>query len=148
MNCGSSTRSWKLCRWVKLDLIFMTRDKCINFNLEPLRKFTSSRSTKFKDILPWNISQMISNTIPISTRIVIMYAVKLCTPFWVWRKVKWNWGNQMIRVFEWRKSHCRTITSVRKKQIQKSRTAWFIVRDLSMKVNCLGKVIWNRKIIT
>ena len=35
----------------------------INSNLNQLTKFTSSsRSTKFKDILPWNISQMITKT--------------------------------------------------------------------------------------
>ena len=43
----------------------------------PLTKFTSSsRSTGFKDILPWNIFQMITKTILISTRIVISYARK------------------------------------------------------------------------
>ena len=35
-------------------------------------KFTSSsRSTEFKDIFPWNISQMITKAVPISTRIII-----------------------------------------------------------------------------
>ena len=37
---------------------------------------SSSRSSRFKDILPGNISQMITKTIPISTRIVISYAMK------------------------------------------------------------------------
>ena len=62
---------------MRLDLIFSVRDIYINSNLNPLKKFTSSsRSTEFKDIFPWNISQMIPKTIPISTRIVISYAVK------------------------------------------------------------------------
>ena len=62
---------------MRLDLIFSMRDKCINFNLNPLRKFmSSSRSTKFKDILPWNISLMITKTIPISIGIVISYVMK------------------------------------------------------------------------
>ena len=62
---------------MRLDLIFSMRDIYINSNLNALTKFTSSsRSTKFKDILPWNISQMITKTIPISTRIVISYAMK------------------------------------------------------------------------
>ena len=52
------------------------RDIYINSNLNSLSKFTSSRSTEFKDILPWNISQMITKTIPISTRIVIRHAMK------------------------------------------------------------------------
>ena len=47
------------------------RDVNINSNLNPLTKLTtSSRSTGFKDIKSWNISQMIMKTVPISTRIV------------------------------------------------------------------------------
>ena len=45
-------------------------------NLNPLTKFTSSRGNEFKDILPWNISQIITKTTPISMRIVITFAVK------------------------------------------------------------------------
>ena len=67
MNYGSSASSWKLWRWVRLDLIFTIRDIYINFNLTLFTKFTSSRSTEFKDILPWDISQMIKKTFPIST---------------------------------------------------------------------------------
>ena len=79
MNYGSSTSSWKPWRWMRLDLIFSMRDIYINSNPNPLTKFTSSsRSTELKDILPWNISQMITKTIPITTRIVISYAMKLC----------------------------------------------------------------------
>ena len=53
MNYGSSTSSWKLWRWMRLDLIHMLRDIFINFNLNPLTKFiSSSRSTNLKkDIL-------------------------------------------------------------------------------------------------
>ena len=43
----------------------------INSNLGPLTESISS-STEFKDIVSWNISQMIMKTVPISTRIVIM----------------------------------------------------------------------------
>ena len=65
----------------RLDLILLMRDRFINFSLNPLKMFTSSsRSTKFKDILPWNISQMITKTIPISTIIVISYAMKWGIP--------------------------------------------------------------------
>ena len=93
MNCGRNTRNWKPRRWIRLDLIFSMRDIYINSNLNPLTKFTSSsRSTKFKDILPWNISQMITKTIPISTRIVITYAMKRGIPLWIWWKVNGNWA--------------------------------------------------------
>ena len=80
MKYGSSTNSWKPWRW-RLDLILFMRDIYINSNLNPLTKFTSSsRSTKFKDILQWNISQMTTKTVPISTRIVISYTMKQGIP--------------------------------------------------------------------
>ena len=71
MNYDSIKSSWKPWRWVRLDLILSMRDIYISSDLKPLTKFTSSsRRTEFKDILVWNISQMIMKTIPISTRIV------------------------------------------------------------------------------
>ena len=141
MNFGSSTCSWKPSTRVSLDLKFTMSNTYMNSNLNPLTKFSScNRSTKFKDILPCNISQMIVKTIPISTRIVISYAMKRGIPFWVWQKVNGNWENHMIRISQWRESHRRTNTSVRrKKEIQKSRTASVTIRDKN--------VIWDRKII-
>ena len=47
------------------------------FQPKPTKKFTrSNRSTEFKDILPWNISQMITKAVLIIMRIVISYAMK------------------------------------------------------------------------
>ena len=55
----------------------MTRDIYINSNLNSLTKFTSSsKITVFKDILPWNISQIIRKTVPISMIIVISYVMR------------------------------------------------------------------------
>ena len=55
MNYGSSTSTWKPWRWVRLDLTFSMRDIYINSKVNPLTKFTSSsRSTKFKNILKWS----------------------------------------------------------------------------------------------
>ena len=55
--------------------IFYEGDIHINSNLNPLTKFTSSsRSTKVKDILSRNISQMITKPIPI----ISPRTVKLC----------------------------------------------------------------------
>ena len=89
MNYGSSTSSWKPWRWVRLDLMFSKWKIYINSNLNPLTKFTrSSRSTEFKDILPWIFSQMIMKTVPISMRIVISNARKLGIPLRIWWKVK------------------------------------------------------------
>ena len=54
MNYHSTTSSWKPWRWVRLELILTLRDIFINSNLNPITKFIrSSRSTEFKDILPW-----------------------------------------------------------------------------------------------
>ena len=110
--------------WVRLDLRLTTRDIYIDSNLNPLTKFTSSsRSTVFKDILPWNIFQMIAQMVQISRKIVISYTMKQGILFWVWQTVTGNWENNKIRISQWSKSHCRTNTSIRKKkQIQKSRT--------------------------
>ena len=64
------------------DLILTKRDIYINSKLNKLTKFTSSRrSTEFKDILSWNISQMIRKTIPISTRIIISHMMKWVIQF-------------------------------------------------------------------
>ena len=66
---------------IRLDLILTMRDIYINSNPNPPTKFpSSSRSTEFKDIFPWSISQMITKTVPISTRIVISYAMKQGIP--------------------------------------------------------------------
>ena len=114
MNYGSSTSSWKPRRWLRLDLILSMRDTYINSNLNPLTKFIgSSRSTKFKDILPWNIFKMITKTNLISTRIVISSAVKRASRC-EWWKVNGNWDNNMIRIFQWRESLCWTNISVRR----------------------------------
>ena len=88
-NYDNSTSNWKLWRWARLDSILSMRDIYISFNLNPLTNITSSsRSTELssQDILPWNISQMIWKTIPISTRIVISYAMKRSILLWIWRK--------------------------------------------------------------
>ena len=85
MNYGSCTSSWKPWRWVRLDLILSMKDIYISSNLKPLTKLTnSSRSTEFKDIIPWRISQKITNTVLISMRIVLSFAIKPDIPFWIW----------------------------------------------------------------
>ena len=88
----------------------------INSNLNPLTKFTnSSKSTEFKNILPWNISEMIIKTVWISTTIIVIsYAMKQGIPLWVWWKVNGNWDNNMIRVSQTRGSHCRANASIRR----------------------------------
>ena len=83
MNYGSCTSSWKPWRLVRLDLILTVRDIYINSKLNSLTKFTSSKSTDFKDIFPWNISQKIMKIVPISMRLVISYAMKQGILLWI-----------------------------------------------------------------
>ena len=122
ISCSSSKSSWKPWKWVRLDLIFKIRDRYVNSNLNPLATFTSSsRSTKFKDIPPWNISHMITEVIPVSMRIVISYAMmKWGIPLWHWRKVNGNWDSN-IRICQWRESHFREILAW--EEINKSKRA-------------------------
>ena len=71
-----------------------------------LAKFSfSSKNTLFKAVFPWNISQMITKTAPISTRITISCAVKRCIHFWLWKKKKENGENSMIKISQRRKIH-------------------------------------------
>ena len=128
------------------DLILTMSNIYSNSNLNPLIKFTSSnRNTEFENILPWNISQMVTKTILITTKIVLSYAIKWSILFWAWQKVNGNWDKQMIRLFRWRESHCRTNTNIwGNKWIQKSRTVSVTIRDSSRKAYHLSKIIWNK----
>ena len=110
-----------LWRWVRLDLILSVRVICINSNLNPLTKFTSSsRSTEFKNILPCNNYQMIKKTVPFSTRIVIIYAMKQGIPLQIWWKVNGN-CDKMIKISQWRGSQCRTNISFRRKKSKRAK---------------------------
>ena len=112
-------------------------------NLNPLTKLTSGRrSTKLKDISQYNISQMITKTAPISTRIVISYTMNGIL-FWVCRKsieTETTWSE----FYNGGKAFVEQILASK----DKSRTVRPTVRDLSGKVNHLSKVIWDRKIKT
>ena len=106
--------SWKPWRWVKFDLMLTIKDIYINTNLNPLTKFTSSsRSSEFRNILQWNISKMITKTVPISTRMVLTYVMKPSIPLWIW------WKSVVTETTTWSEfsngeSHCRTNTSIRR----------------------------------
>ena len=82
----------------------------------PQNSLAAAKALEFKDILPWNIFEMIMKTAPISTSIVTSYAVNWGISFWVCWKVNGNWDNCMIRISQWRESHCRTSTSFRRKE--------------------------------
>ena len=124
MNYDNSRSRWKPGRWVRIDLILTMRNIYINSNLNPLIQFTSSnRNIEPKDIPPWNIPQMIMKIIPISMRIVISYAMKRGIARWTWWKVNGNWNN-IIRIFEWRESHCRKIILPEERNKSKRAGLW------------------------
>ena len=124
MNYDSSKSSRKPWRWVRLDLILTIRDIYINSNLNLFTKFTSSsRSTAFKDILPWIISQMITKT-STSMRIVINYAVKRDIPLWIWWWLNRNWDNNMNRISQRRKAVVDQILASKKRNKSKRAVLW------------------------
>ena len=125
---------------MRFDLIFTTRDIHINSNLNLITKFTSSsRTTVFKDILPCSISQMIMKTVPISMGIVKLYNE---TKHLVLSLLESQWKlRQQIRISQWRESHCRTNTIVKRKKKIQERNVTFKIRDPKRKVNHLSKVI-------
>ena len=83
----------------------------------------------------------------ISPRIVQGYAMKRGGLFfWVYRRVNGTWDNNLIRISQWRKSHCRTNASIRrKKEIQKRVRPWELsllgtrVRNLTIWVRLFEK---------
>ena len=139
MCYNSSKNSWKPWRCTRCNLIFTVRDIYINFNLDPLT--WSSRSTKFKDTFAWNISQMITKTMQINTRMVISCAMKSGIPFGVLMKVKGNLGKN-IRICQLRESDCRTNknSEERNKSKRVGLCESLRVRDRSGKINHLAKV--------
>ena len=99
---------WGLTWFLQWEIL--TSTSYINSDLNPLKKFTSSsRSDEFKDILTWNISEMITKIIPISKKIVTSHSTKQGILFWVRQKITGNWDNNMTRISQWRESYCRTI---------------------------------------
>ena len=136
---GSSTSSWKPWRRMSLDLIFTMRDRYINSNLDPLTKFsTSSKNNKFKDNLPWNISQMIKKIVPISTRMVTRWAMKRGIPFEFGRKSMETETTTWSDFFNGGKA---TVEQILVSEEKKSKKA---VSDPSRDVNQLSRVVWGR----
>ena len=67
---------------MSLDLMFAMEDIIIDNKLDPFNT-PSSRSTEVNDIHLQSISQMITEIIPINTRIFISCAIKKSFPFLV-----------------------------------------------------------------
>ena len=147
MNYGSCTNSWKPWRWVRFNQILTMRYIYITSNLNLLIKFTSkSRSTEFKYILPWNISQMIMKTVPTSTKIVRSYVMKRDIQLRIWWRVNENWNNNMIRISLWRESHYRTNISIKRNK-QKRAGLWEPQSDIEQECpkSSIQKKIHNQQ---
>ena len=101
-----------------------------------------------EDILPYNISQIITKTIPISTKIVISYMMKRGIPFWVWWKVNGNWDKTWSEFPNGGKVIIEQILAAKDRNKSKRARLTVTVIDPSRKVNHLSKFILDRKIIT
>ena len=78
-------------------------------------KFSNRKSTDVKDTLSWNISHVVMKIVPISKKIVISFAMERGIPFWVLRKFKENWENNMTRVPNTGKASMEQIVGKRQK---------------------------------
>ena len=129
------------------------RFNAFNSNLNPLTSFTaSSRSTEFKDIFPWNIYQMITERVQISTSFVITELSKT---------IQWNRASRFefdkksmeteattwLEFPNWGKAIVEQIPASEDRNKSKRVGLRVTVRDLSRKINHLIKIIWERKII-
>ena len=126
MNHSSSTSKWKSQRWLRFDLMLMMKDIYIvtNSNLNPLIKFTSSRSTEFKENGTSPMEHLSNDRLEHHNQHGNNHnlCIDMGILFWVYRKVNGNSENSTIRISQWKERHCRTNTSIRrKKEIQKSR---------------------------
>ena len=119
MSYGSSIRCWKPWRWVRFGMILTMRDI---YMMAVTQSHNGSSRKTYIDILRWNISQMITKTIRISTRNVISYAMKPSILFWVYWKVNGNWESNIIRIFRWRESHSRTNPCVKRAGLWESQS--------------------------
>ena len=145
VDYGSSKNSWKPWRWVWFDMILTMKHIQINFNQNPLTKFTSnSRSTDFKGILPWNIFQMIMKTVPISTKIVISYVMKWDIPLWIDKKSMETETTTWSEFPNGGKAIAQQIIPSKERN-KPNRTACITVWGLSRKINHLSKVVWDYK---
>ena len=126
---------------MSLDLMFATEDIIIDNKLDPFNT-PSSRSTEVNDIHLQSISQMITEIIPINTRILISCAIKKSFPFWVSWKPNENWDNKW---WEFPTGGRATWDQVlASEEINKCKRARVTIMDPGRKCNHLRKLISNR----
>ena len=162
----------------RLDMIFAMRDIYMNSNINSMSSSNTSilraaealnfkmsshwtslkwSRSEFLDVLPLNISQVITNWISRcppteylsgdhedhsnqNEKSHTLYALKRGTLFLVYWKVNGNWDKNMIGISQWRESCCRTNTW-RRRNKSRSRTVRTTVRDH------VSQIIWDRKIM-
>ena len=143
LDFASSTSSQKPLRWVGLELIFTMMNIYINSNLNPLTKFFSgSRNTKFENILPWNISQMIMKTIPSSMGIIISNVITQGIPFEFERKSMETETTTWTEFPNWGKAIVEQILSSEEMNKFKGAGLWESQSGI-WKINHLSKVTWD-----
>ena len=113
----------------------------------PQNSLTAVEALSLKISSHGTSQQMITKTIPVSTRLVISCAMKRDIPLWIWWKVNGNWENNMIRIFQWRKTIVEQILASEEINKFKRARLWESVWDPSRKVSHLSKVVWDRKTI-
>ena len=112
--------------------------------VENLKFFSSSKSTEFKNIFPWNISQMIINTVPSSTRIIISYGIKQSIPFQFDRKSMETETATWSELPNWGKAIVEQVLALEEIDKYKRAGLWESQSGIR-KVNHLSKVIWEQQ---
>ena len=82
---------------------------------------------------------LVCQRLPISTRIVISYAMKWDIPWWIWWKVNGNWNN-MIKISQWGKAIVEQILA--SEEINKPKRAGLWEPQSGIQVGKL--IIWVR----
>ena len=118
--------------------IYIYINSNLNLFTKCTRKFRDPKLTKFH-IFPWNISQMIIKTVPISKRIVISYTIKRGISFWVYPNFNGSWDNNLSHFPNGAKSFVEQILMSEDRNKSK-RIVRVTVRDPCCKINHLRKV--------
>ena len=101
LSNGSITSTQKPCRWMRPSLILLIRIyTSIPTRTHPKNSVIAVDGFSIKNLLPYNISDIILKTIPISKRIIKPYSRKTRFSPWAKRKVDGNWS--FIRNFSMR----------------------------------------------
>ena len=136
MNYGSSISSWKLWWWMRLDLVLPMRDIYISIPTWTQNSLRAAEETSL------NISSHVTlssdhKECPNQHKNSQNLFNKMGHPVVNLMESQWKLKHNMIRCSQWRQSHCRTNTSIRrKKKIQKSRTMIITVWDLFLFYFC------------